>query len=296
VDLVAVALLHCCWVRLVAQLVQIIGITHNPFLPGLLASPDGDPALHEAAADYALMRQKLAEAAPDLLVVIASDHLNQWFMDNMPAFIIGKGPRAEGPFPHEQRAFGVAPYRARVDSATARLLLEAGSQRGVDFAFSDEFLIDHAFTVPLNFLRPEMDLPIVPIWTNVMAPPIPASERFFAVGQAIRQAIEQLPDQRRVAVLSSGHLAVDVGGPKGYIGSSDKQFDERMMDLIARGECAQVIHGARFERLLESGNVTPGFMNYVLLLGLANGVPPTSTALRFPKVTPAVPYMEWSFS
>jgi protocatechuate 4,5-dioxygenase beta chain len=280
----------------VAKLVEIIGITHNPFLPRLLEAPDSDAALLAAATDYALMRRKLADASPDLLVVIASDHLNQWFMDNMPSFIIGKGPTAEGPFPHEHRSFGLTPYRARVDSDGARRLLEIGSRLGVDFAFSDEFLIDHAFTVPLNFLRPEMDLPMIPIWTNVMAPPIPASERFFGVGQTIRQCIEQLPDDRRVAVLSSGHFAVDVGGPKGYIGSSDVQFDERMMDLIAHGDCSTVIQEARWERLLAAGNVTPGFMNYVLLLGVANGAAPTSTGLRFPRATAAVPYMEWSLA
>lgn len=279
-----------------AKLVEIIGITHNPFLPRLLENAEADPALGEAAADYTRMRQKLADAAPDLLVVIASDHLNQWFMDNMPAFIVGKAPRAEGPFPHEQRSFGLAPYQTRVDMAAARWLVEDGSRLGVDFAFSDEFLIDHAFTVPLGFVRPEMDLPIVPIWTNVMAPPVPMSERFFAVGQVIRQSIERLPDQRRVAVVSSGHLAVDVGGPKGNSGSADAEFDARMMDLIGRGEYATVIEEARWERLLEAGNVTPGFMNYVLLLGLANGTPPTSTGLRFPRATAAIPYMEWSFT
>jgi hypothetical protein len=31
---------------------------------------------------------------------------------------------------------------------------------GVDFSFSDEFRIDHALTVPLNFIRPVMEAPI----------------------------------------------------------------------------------------------------------------------------------------
>ena len=48
--------------------------------------------------------QKLAQARPDVLIVVAGDHLNQWFMDNMPAFVVGKAPIARGPFPHELRA------------------------------------------------------------------------------------------------------------------------------------------------------------------------------------------------
>src|SRR6266511_3391684 len=186
-----------------AKLVEIMGITHSPNFPGQIAGPDPEPAILEAARDYELMRKRMAGCRPDLLVVIASDHLNQFFMDNMPAFLIGKAPKAEGPFPHELRTFGIAPYRADVDVDVARSLLQLAPKMGVDFSFSDEFRIDHAFTVPLNFIRPEMDLPIVPIFTNVMAPPVPPARRFYELGNALRKMIAELPADKRVGVLSS---------------------------------------------------------------------------------------------
>jgi protocatechuate 4,5-dioxygenase beta chain len=68
-------------------------------------------------------------------------------MDNMPAFLIGKAPRAEGPFPHEMRTFGIAPYSAEVEVDVAKNMLQLAPKMGVDFSFSDEFRIDHAFTV-----------------------------------------------------------------------------------------------------------------------------------------------------
>jgi protocatechuate 4,5-dioxygenase, beta chain len=279
----------------VAKLVEIIGITHNPFLPKLLASEDSDPVLKEIAADYDLMRERLAQANADVLVVIASDHLNQWFMDNMPAFLVGKAPRTQGPFPHEQRGFGIAPYQATIDTALAKWFVAAGFDEGVDFAFSDEFTIDHAFTVPLNFVRPEMDLPIVPIWTNVMAPPLPPAERFFAVGHALGRLIARAPTAQRVAVVSSGHLAVEVGGPKpNTAGSTDEDFDRKMMGFIEAGDVQSVLRNATFERLLQAGNVTPGFLNYIMLMGIAEGRKPNSIALRFPRTTTAVYYMEWT--
>jgi protocatechuate 4,5-dioxygenase beta chain len=279
----------------VAELVEIIGITHNPFLPKLLASDDPDPVLKEIAADYDLMRERLAQANADVLVVIASDHLNQWFMDNMPAFLVGKAPRTQGPFPHEQRSFGIAPYQATIDTGLAKWFVAAGFEEGVDFAFSDEFTIDHAFTVPLNFVRPEMDLPIVPIWTNVMAPPLPPAERFFAVGQALGRLIARAPAAQRVAVVSSGHLAVEVGGPKpNTAGSTDEDFDRKMMAFIEAGDIQSVLRNATFERLLQAGNVTPGFLNYIMLMGIAEGRKPNSIALRFPRTTTAVYYMEWT--
>lgn len=274
-----------------AKLVEIIGVTHNPFLPGMIAR-NAEPKVAAAAEDYKGMQEKMLQAKPDVLIVVASDHLNQWFMDNMPPFIVGKAPSAEGPFPWEARSFGLAPYRTSIDVDLARSLVRDGFRHSVDFAFSDEFMIDHAFTVPLNFVRPQMDLPIVPVWTNVMAPPVPPAERFYSVGRALREIVEALPGNRRVGVLSSGHLAVEVGGPKASTYSADPDFDRRMMELIKAGDGATVVKEATWERLGKAGNVAAGFLNYVLLLGLA-GKPPSATGLHFPESTAAVNYMAW---
>jgi len=276
-----------------AELVEIMGISHSPNFPGQIAEPNPEPAIVEAAHDYELMRQRMAGTKPDVLVMIASDHLNQFFMDNMPAFLIGKAPRAEGPFPHEMRTFGIAPYRADVEVDVAKSMLQLAPKMGVDFSFSDEFRIDHAFTVPLNFIRPEMDLPIVPIFTNVMAPPVPPAQRFFEVGKAIRRIIDALPSNKRVAVLSSGHLAIEIGGPKEGRSSSDREFDRRMMNLVGRGDVENVIEEATWDRMMASGNVTPGFLNFVLLMGLADGKAASVSGVRFPKSKGSVPYMAW---
>jgi protocatechuate 4,5-dioxygenase beta chain len=40
---------------------------------------------------------------------------------------------------------------------------------GFDLAFSNELRIDHSITCPLITLRPQADLPIVPIYTNIFA-------------------------------------------------------------------------------------------------------------------------------
>jgi len=276
-----------------AELVEIMGISHSPNFPGQIAEPNPEPAIVEAARDYTLMRQRMAGTRPDVLIVIASDHLNQFFMDNMPAFLIGKASKAEGPFPHEMRTFGIAPYSAEVEVDVAKKMLQLAPKMGVDFSFSDEFRIDHAFTVPLNFIRPEMDLPVVPIFTNVMAPPVPPAQRFFEVGKAVRRIIDELPLNKRVAVLSSGHLAIEIGGPKEGRSSSDPEFDRRMMNLVGRGDVTTVIEEATWDRMRASGNVTPGFLNFVLLMGLADGKAPSVSGVRFPKSKGSVPYMAW---
>jgi hypothetical protein len=96
-----------------------------------------------------------------------------------------------------------------------------------------------------------------------------------------------------VGVLSSGHLAIEIGGPKEGRSSSDPEFDRRMMHLVGSGDVETVIEEATWDRMMASGNVTPGFLNFVLLMGLADGKPPSVSGVRFPKSKGSVPYMAW---
>ena len=75
-------------------------------------------------------------------------------------------------------------------------IMEGAFDRGVDFSYSNELTIDHSIIVPMLFVRPEMDIPVVPILTNCIAPPMPRAKRYFEVGKAIRGAIDSLPDEQ----------------------------------------------------------------------------------------------------
>ena len=99
---------------------------------------------------------------------------------------------------------------------------------------------------------------------------------------------------KRIGVVASGHLAIEIGGPKEGRSSSDTAFDRRMMDLIAAGETESVIEEATWERMLQAGNVAPGFSNFVMLLGMAGGRAPDAVGVRFPKSKGSVPFMAWT--
>jgi len=279
-----------------AQLVEIIGVTHNPVLPGIFQQRmDADPQVRPAWNNFHLMGEKLAAARPDVVIVAAGDHLNQWFMDNMPPFVVGKAPLARGPFPHELSLHALQPYEVPVDVDVAQALLRGGYEHGVDFAFSDEFRLDHAFTMPLTYLRPAQDLPIVPLWTNVMAPPIPPARRFYDVGLAIREVIEALPGDKRVAVVASGHMANGVGGPamRRFQDNPELPFDLEMKARLEAGDVEAVLREATWEKLMAVGNGTPGFLDFVLLLGVARGARPSYVALNATRVTAASFFMSW---
>jgi protocatechuate 4,5-dioxygenase, beta chain len=260
-----------------STVVGALGVTHSPNLVRRLLAAYRAEKPDDLRDAFDEMRTQLAAWRPDALVIIGCDHLNQWFMDNMAPFLIGKPPRVAGPSPHEAARFGLPRYEAPVDQALARHLVAAGFERDIDLAFSDECAIDHSFTMPLTFLRPEQDVPLVPVFVNVMAPPLPPAQRCVTVGRALRSAIDSAPAPGRVVVIGSGHLSLEVGGPRmrdvDELGRWDGQFDEEAMTAFAEGDLDTLLRLGDAGRMLKAGNVTSGFLAFLVLVGAVGGLP-----------------------
>ena len=82
-----------------------------------------------------------------------------------------------------------------------------------DLAAAHELRLDHSLTVPLHFLNPGMRLPVVPIYTNGFASPLPLATRCVALGRMVRRFIDAWEGKERIALIASGCFAMDVGGP-----------------------------------------------------------------------------------
>ncbi|MFD7599724.1 hypothetical protein ACFWAN_03865 [Streptomyces mirabilis] len=279
-----------------STVVQVLCVPHDPTLPGAAAQGAGAPEpLQQAIGHFETLRARLAEARPDVLVAVSGDHFNQWFYDNMPTFSIGKAARAGGPFPHERELFGVGSYDAALEGDVARHLLRTGLRRGIDFSYSDDFVLDHGFTVPLNFLRPEQDLPVVPIFTNVMAPPVPPGRRFYELGAAVVEMVEAHPADLRVAIIASGHLSNAIGAPQmaAFMQQPDHPWDLRAWDQITRGDTEALVAETDYESLSAVGSGTPGFLDYVFALGAVGGSAPDYAEKVASTVAPPTGFLAW---
>ena len=171
--------------------------------------------------------------------------------------------------------------------------MEGAFDRGVDFAYSNELTIDHSIVVPMMFVRPQMDIPIVPVLTNCIAPPMPRAKRFYEVGKAIRSAIDALSTAKRIGVLVSGHLSLEIGGPRQFEPRLiDPAFDAAAVGWIRNGDVEGAAEGCTPEKMLQAGNMTSGYLNFLMMMGIANATKP-SHAEGLDAGFPAIPFFNW---
>jgi protocatechuate 4,5-dioxygenase beta chain len=255
-----------------ATIVAVVASTHHPFYYRASTSTGADrpPFADEWVAKIEAFRATLTAAEPDVLVMVGSDHFHQLWLDNMPQFLVGKAPFFDANFYNEEREFGLPRMLLAGNEDLSSHLLRQGLDAGFDLAFSNELRIDHSITCPIITLRPEADLPIVPIYTNIFAPPLPQPKRFVQLGQSIRDIVQSWPSHLRVAVIGTGHLSLELGGPRQFgPHGPDPEFDQRAVEWIANGDLDECLREVTLDSLHSPGNATHGFMDFMLMMGVA---------------------------
>jgi aromatic ring-opening dioxygenase catalytic subunit (LigB family) len=143
-----------------------------------------------------------------------------------------------------------------------------------------DFEIDHGALVPLHFMVPEMALPIVPIFINCIVSPLPRSGRCYLLGRSIAAAIRTWGRDARVAVIASGSLSLEIGGPRVELnktfGVPDPAWATWVLERIELCEHDTLINRATEARMLEAGNVAGELLNWIVALGI---VGPTRPAI-----------------
>jgi aromatic ring-opening dioxygenase catalytic subunit (LigB family) len=149
------------------------------------------------------LREALEAAQPQALVVIAAEHFANFFMNNMPSLCVGMADHYEGPIEDEE---WLAIQHTRIPGTrelSQRLIVEM--MKDVDLAYSEEWKFDHGIMVPLHFLTPRYDVPVIPVNINCQGPPLIPLARCWAFGRALRRACDLVPE--RVAVIATGGIS-----------------------------------------------------------------------------------------
>ncbi|API59835.1 catechol 1,2-dioxygenase [Tardibacter chloracetimidivorans] len=185
-----------------AQIIFGVGASHTTLMNTQWAKVDHLPRAHAFRNALGTARTLLAEAKPDVVVILGSNHFRGFWLDLMPAFTIGVGD-IQSAGEHGTPA-GTLPSDRPFALDLCRSLIDAG----IDIAFSDRIAIDHGISHAFQWVIGEdTPIPIVPIVVNCFAPPLPSLSRVVAVGHALRDAITALGTDKRVAIVATGGLS-----------------------------------------------------------------------------------------
>jgi protocatechuate 4,5-dioxygenase, beta chain len=258
-----------------AELVAVLATTHHPFYLKATTAPPEErmPQADEWKRKVEAYRETLTEAKPDLLVMIGSDHFHQFFHDNYPTFLIGKQPIYDATYYNEEREFGIPKFVLQGHEELSGYMLQGLLDRGFDFSVSHELKLDHSIICPIITTRPDADLPVVPIYTNIFAPPLPSPKRFWDLGRAIRDIIDEWPSDLKVAAVGSGHLSLELGGPRQFRETGpDPVFDRQAIEWLSTGNIDAILENVTHESMTQSGNATHGFLDLILMMGIAGPI------------------------
>ncbi len=251
-----------------AEIVAAALTSHAPLITG---RPDvREPARRDRL--YAGLREvgrRLAASRPDLVVMFVNDHLQNFPYSNMPAFCVGLAPSYDAPSPGGAGLMRIAPRKIAGRPDWGMALLEAGLERGIDFAYSYEIDSWDELAVPLHFLMPETTVPLVPLYTNCAAPPLPTPRRCHAVGAFVGSFIRSRPPAERIALVATGGISHWVGTPE--TGRINPDWDHRVLDCIGRADLEPLLRLSRDEIERDGGNGGQEIRNWLALLGAVPG-------------------------
>jgi len=203
--------------------------SHAPGITGRahLADAAQKDALY---AELHRLGDSLRAARPDALIVIAAEHFANFFMDNMPAYAIGMADHYEGPI-EDPGWLGIARTRVPGNADLSSRLI-ADVMNDVDVAFAEEWKFDHGIMVPLHFLTPRFDLPVIPVNINCQGPPLTPLKRAWAFGAALRRACDAVPE--RIALVGTGGISHWPATPDS--GKINEAWDREFLGRWARND------------------------------------------------------------
>ncbi len=211
----------------------------------------------------------LRQANPDMVVVFGDDQHEQFHDDNMPTFAVyhGKSLPVIKHSGRNEAAWKTAEEEGWAETANEYRTAWELSEHLITALTSDEFDIarcnrlrqevgvGHAFSFLYRRIWPSSTVPMLPVMLNTYYPPNqPTPKRCYALGQAVRRAIESWDRDARVVVMASGGLSHVV---------IDEELDQITIDAMLRKDHDRLYSLPREK--LRGG--TSEILNWVALAG-----------------------------
>ena len=234
---------------------RITASVYTSHVPAIGAAIDlgktGEPYWQPLFAGYEPSKKWMEENRPDVVFLVYNDHATSFDLGMIPTFAIGTAAE----FEPADEGYGPRPVpKVMGHPDLASHIAQSVIQQDFDLTIVNDLKVDHGLTVPMNLLfgSPEAwPVKVIPFHVNVVQYPVPSGARCFALGQAIRRAIESYDAPLKVQIWGTGGMSHQLQGPRA--GLINKEWDNRFLDrLIAEpAELAKVPH---IEYVREAGS------------------------------------------
>ena len=235
--------------------------------PGIRGRFDqADPTLRESLyVAFDEMRESLEATRPDAIVVVAAEHFANFFMDNMPSFAIGMADFYDGPI-EDPDWIKIDKARVPGNRDLSRRFI-TGVMNGSDVSYAEEWRFDHGIMLPLSFLTPRYDLPVIPVNINCQGPPLAPLHRAWTFGESIRAAIDALPE--RVAIIGTGGISHWPATPDS--GKINEAWDRDFLRRFLANDRAALVSYSDEETLRDAGQGGFEIRTFLTVAGATEG-------------------------
>ena len=236
---------------------------------------------------FKVMRDRLHQWEPDVLIFIGDDQAENFLQDNLPPFCLYTGDQVDG-YPFQRRAARTNLWDAEPEkkfSFNCPKLFAQGMRNflirdGFDIASSSalkgwEWGLAHSIINPLVFLDPEGKYPLLPLFVNCYGeeagpdyPPRPTPARCYELGRGIRRFLDQRSE--RVVVVASSSWSHSFLAHKFQCRSIDIETDRVYLEWVRGGQGSKLA-GLTPEEIQESGDHE--ILNWIVALGILGDRP-----------------------
>ncbi len=245
-------------------LVMAGAISHAPGITGRekMAPEDKKTRYYDACYRF---RDHLWDQKPDALVLVSAEHFGNFFMDKMPTFCIGLADDYQGPIETEE-FLNIPKTTIPGAPELARRIADVAMQE-VDLGYSQEWSFDHGFMVPLAFLTPKWDLPIIPLNINCQVPPLAPLQRCHALGKALRKAIDAQPE--RIALIGCGGISHWPATPDS--GKINEEWDRAFLEDFVANKTDRLLRYSNDEIYRDAGPGGQEVRTFITVAGAVEG-------------------------
>lgn len=214
-----------------AKIIAGVGTSHVPAIGAALDNgKTEEPYWTRVFSGYEESKRWIAEIKPDVCIVVFNDHATAFSVDVVPTFALGCADE----FIPADEGWGPRPVPVvKGHSALAAHIAQSVILDEFDLTVVNKMEVDHGLTVPLSLMfgQPEeWPCKVIPLAVNVVLFPPPTGHRCFALGEAIRRAVESYPEDLKVVIFGTGGMSHQISGQRA--GLINSKFDKAFLDNL----------------------------------------------------------------